>query len=69
MEVAKQRYGLDILINDPDYHVRICVVREGYELNKLINDPDKYVRDTVIRYCERHKDEEECKNILMLENL
>ena len=56
MEVAKQKYGLDILINDSDYHVRICVAREGYELNKLINDPDKYVRDTVIRYCERHKD-------------
>ena len=52
--------------------VKIPTVEYGspnYDLNKLINNPDKYVIDTVIRYCERHKDEEECKNILMLENL
>lgn len=36
--VAKQGYGLDILIDDNNRDVRMTVAHQGYGLNKLIND-------------------------------
>ena len=42
--MTKQRYGLDILINDEDSYVRLEVARQGYCLDKLINDESWYVR-------------------------
>jgi hypothetical protein len=43
--VAKQGYGLDILINDRDSLVRLEVARQGYGLDKLINDEIFHVRE------------------------
>ena len=37
--VPKQGYGLDILINDPEWYVRMEVAKQGYALDILINDP------------------------------
>lgn len=68
-KVANQGYGLDILINDSSLRVRGVIARQGYGLNKLIGDKSKYVRDMVLYYCKRHRDQEECKNILKLYNL
>lgn len=36
--VAKQGYGLDILIDDGNRDVRMTVAHQGYGLDKLIND-------------------------------
>ena len=44
IEVAKQGYGLETLINDPEWEVRTAVALQGYGLDKLINDPDLSVR-------------------------
>lgn len=45
--IAKQGYGLDILINDDDYRVRKAVAKQGYGLDILINDEDIDVRREV----------------------
>lgn len=42
--VAKQGFGLDRLIDDPDPTVRVIVAGQGYDLDHLINDPDENVR-------------------------
>lgn len=42
--VAKQGFGLDRLIDDPDPTVRAIVAGQGYDLDHLINDPDENVR-------------------------
>ena len=46
MEVAKHGYGLDTLIYDQSYLVRMEVAKHGYGLNKLVNDNHKLVRKT-----------------------
>lgn len=40
MAVAEQGYGLDKLINDEYWYVRMTVAEQGYGLDKLINDED-----------------------------
>ena len=45
--IAKQGYGLDILINDEDERVREAVAEQGYGLDKLINDNHGWVRARV----------------------
>ena len=47
--VARQGYGLNILVYDVDREVRIEVARQGYGLDILINDIDTYVRSVARR--------------------
>ena len=49
MLLAKQGYGLDILVNDKDYDVRAEVAKHGYGLDKLVNDKDYDVRSIAKR--------------------
>lgn len=41
---SKHGYGLDILINDPDWKVRREVAQQGYKLEVLVYDENRYVR-------------------------
>ena len=54
LKMAKEGYGLDVLINDEDYDVRIAVVKQGYGLDILINDKDWRVREAVNNYLTSH---------------
>ena len=47
--VARQGYGLNILVNDSDDNVREEVARQGYGLDILINDTNTYVRSIARR--------------------
>ena len=47
LRMAKEGYGLNILINDGDYDIRREVANQGYGLNILINDEDYDVRIAV----------------------
>ena len=47
IEVARQGYGLEILVKDEDWWVRRAVAEQGYGLNILINDKDFRVRVAV----------------------
>ena len=47
--IARQGYGLDILVNDRDYIVRAAVAEQGYGLDKLVNDKDWPVREAVAK--------------------
>jgi hypothetical protein len=42
-EVARQGYGLALLIDDPDEDVRVEVAKHGFGLDKLKNDESEYV--------------------------
>ena len=44
MRVARQGYGLDILVNDPKASVREEVAKQRYGLDQLINDKSEAVR-------------------------
>ena len=46
-QVAKQGYGLGLLIDDPDEDVRVEVAKNGFGLNTLKNDESDYVRAEV----------------------
>lgn len=48
--VAKQRYGLNILINDDRWLVRKAVAEQGYGLNILIDDNDPEVRRATLEF-------------------
>lgn len=48
--IARQGYGLDILINDKVWDVRTVVAIQGYRLDILINDEDYHVRAAVARH-------------------
>ena len=48
-EIARQGFGLDILINDENWCVRYEVARRGFGLDKLINDEDSEVRYEIAR--------------------
>lgn len=67
--VARKGYGLNQLINDKNIYVRMEVARQGYGLSKLIRSNNPFVKRQVIKYCEKHPEKEECKKILLLENL
>lgn len=41
--MAKQGFGLGLLINDPDEDVRVEVAKHGFGLDKLKNDESEYV--------------------------
>ena len=47
LEMAKEGYGLNLLINDEDWRVRRAVARQGYGLDILINDKYCGVRKAV----------------------
>ena len=47
--VAKQGYGLDVLIHDKNWYVRASVAKQGYGLNVLIHDKDNDVRIAVAK--------------------
>ena len=47
--LAKQGYGLDVLVNDEDWCVREAVAEQGYGLDILITDEDEVVRAAVAR--------------------
>ena len=47
--VAKQGYGLDVLIHDKNWYVRAAVAKQGYGLNVLIHDKDNDVRIAVAK--------------------
>ena len=48
-EVARQGFGLDVLINDKNWCVRYEVAKQGFGLDILINDEDCGVRCEVVR--------------------
>ena len=54
LEMAKQGYGLEVLINDEDWSVRTAVARQGYGLDVLINDENLYVQEAVKNYLTAH---------------
>ena len=54
LEMAKESYGLDVLINDEDCDVREAVVEQGYGLDVLINDEHWKVRTAVKNYLTSH---------------
>jgi hypothetical protein len=45
--VAKQSYGLGLLVDDPDEDVRVEVAKHGFGLNTLKNDESRYVQAEV----------------------
>lgn len=47
--VAKQGYGLDILVGDEDYDVRAVVAEQCYGLDVLVHDENHYVREVVAK--------------------
>ena len=47
LEMVKEGYGLDVLINDENKWVRATVARQGCGLNILINDEHWYVRAAI----------------------
>ena len=47
LEMAKEGYGLDALINDKDEDVRAAIAEQGYSLNVLIKDENCDVRTAV----------------------
>ena len=47
-KIAKQGYGLDVLINDEYCDVRTVVADQGYGLNILVNDESEYIREAVV---------------------
>ena len=49
LEIAKEGYGLNVLINNEDCLVRMAVADQGYGLNILINDEDCEVRKAVAK--------------------
>ena len=48
-ELAKQGYGLDILVHDEDWKVRVAVAKQGYGLDILVHDENWYVRSIIAR--------------------
>ena len=49
-KMAKEGYGLDVLINDEAWGVRAKVAKQGYGLDVLINDEDYDVREAALDY-------------------
>lgn len=49
LKVAKQNYGLDVLVNDTSAMVRAAVARQGYGLDALVHDPIPRVRYAVAK--------------------
>ena len=49
LKMAKQGYGLDVLINDENCYIRVAVIKQGYGLDILINDEDCDVRTAIAR--------------------
>ena len=49
LKMAKEGYGLNVLIIDKDYEVRRAVAEQGYGLNIFINDEVWFVRTAVAR--------------------
>ena len=47
LEMVKEGYGLNVLINDEVYYVREAVAKQGYGLDILIEDKDWRVRAAV----------------------
>lgn len=43
-EIARQGYGLDVLINDESANVRYAVAEQGYGMDVLVNDEEAMVR-------------------------
>ena len=68
-ELYKDYTNINVLINDEDYRIRQEIAKQGYGLNILINDSNLWIRKTVIKYCKEHIDNEECKNILLLNKI
>ena len=56
---ADNGHGLDKLINDADWLVRITVAQQGYGLEKLINDKDWDVREMAYLKLEELEKEKE----------
>ena len=50
LKMAKEGYGLNILINDEEWEVRAAVAKRGYGLDILITDKNLYVRKAVLYY-------------------
>lgn len=65
VEAAKQGHGLEKLVYDPDWIVRMAVAEQGYGLDKLIHDKN----EIVIKYCIDNKEKPECREIAILYNL
>ncbi len=47
--VAKQGYGLEVLVNDKSPNVRAEVAMQGYKLHELSKDPSQLVRKAAFR--------------------
>lgn len=47
---VKKHYGLEVLSKDPDWRVRLAVVRQGYLWLGAVNDPSERVRNAVEEY-------------------
>ena len=46
-EVARQGYGLDILVNDKDSTVLSAVIKQGYNLDNFVTYKESWVRQAV----------------------
>lgn len=69
LDLIEQNKYIKELSDDKDTYIRMLVARNGHKLEKLINDKESFVRIEVIAYCKKHKEKEECKNLLNLYNL
>ena len=54
LEMAKQGYGLEVLINDEVWGIREAVAKQGYGLNVLINDEDYGVLKATLNYLRKN---------------
>ena len=54
LEMAKEGYGLDVLVNDINWVVRETVAKQGYGLNVLINDENYDVLKATLNYLRKN---------------
>ena len=56
------------LLNESTY-IKINLIEQGKFLDEFIGDSNYYIRKTVIKYCKNHLEKQECKKILLLNNI
>lgn len=55
-ECADAGYGLNTLMDDENYQVRLSVAEQGYGLEKLAHDENKFVRRAVAEVTDKYDD-------------
>ena len=56
------------LLNESTY-IKINLIEQGKFLDEFIGDSNYYIRKIVIKYCKNHPEKQECKKILLLNNI